>query len=155
MNHFSKDCKAKKVNTERAADKAFYLAKLKEIDEGENAFIAKSKVEYQIWSSGDEDSDEDKGKCFYASHSISVNQISNWIDRHRENMCVKKRMNHFVEECINEENSSQCSATADTETAKDEIKGTAESNLDMICEKEITESMYEELACLIVEGIKT
>ena len=50
INHFRRDCKGKKKE-EKTGDRAYYLAKLKELEEDEKtkAFIVQKSVEHQVW----------------------------------------------------------------------------------------------------------
>ncbi|KAL4570004.1 hypothetical protein LXL04_025653 [Taraxacum kok-saghyz] len=60
LNHFARDCRGKKKE-EKTGNKAYYLAKLKELEEEEKgkSFVVTKDVEYQVWSDGDGDSDDD------------------------------------------------------------------------------------------------
>ena len=60
LNHFARDCRGKKKE-DKTGNKAYFLAKLKELEDEEmgKSFIVTKDVEYQVWSDGDGDSDDD------------------------------------------------------------------------------------------------
>ena len=64
LNHFARDCKAKKKDKETGS-KAYYLAKLKELEDSEKAFMVMKQepLDYQVWSDGDDDEEDDAANC--------------------------------------------------------------------------------------------
>ena len=67
LNHFARDCKAKRKK-EETGSKAYYLAKLKELEDSEKAFMVMKQepLDYQVWSDGDDDEEEEKVNCLIA-----------------------------------------------------------------------------------------
>ena len=67
LNHFARDCKAKRKE-EETGSKAYYLAKLKELEDSEKAFMVlkQEPLDYQVWSDGDDDEEENAANCLKA-----------------------------------------------------------------------------------------
>ena len=67
LNHFARDCKAKKKE-EVTGSKAYYLAKLKELEDSEKAFMVMKQelLDYQVCYDGDDDEEEEKANCLMA-----------------------------------------------------------------------------------------
>ena len=64
LKHFARDCKAKKQEDVTGSN-AYYLAKLKEMEDNEKAFMVMKQelLDYQVCYDGDDDEEEEKVNC--------------------------------------------------------------------------------------------